>query len=220
MNMDVPPLAAIQWQYLAGSTPLEVVATCCAVLGVILIARQNILGWPLGIVWAGLSAYLAFVEWQLLSDAVVYLAYVPIQLYCWSVWLKKDQADDQPFVPTWLPRRTQALLSVAALLAVVAWAFGISEVAANVTWIPAPALLIRDSTTTVLNFFAQFLQARKRMENWVGWLIVNLLGIHIYWVKEAPVYALQYVFFLVLGLYGWFKWHQSIRAHHRSRHEK
>ncbi len=115
-------------------------------------------------------------------------------------------------MPAWLPRRTQILLAVAAALAVALWAFGISALAANVSWIPQPALLWRDSTTTVLNFFAQFLQARKRMENWIGWLIVNLLGIHIYWVKESPVYSIQYAFFLGLGIYGWMQWNKSIRA--------
>ena len=79
-------------------------------------------------------------------------------------------------------------------------------------WIPEPALLWRDSTTTVLNYFAQLLQARKRMENWVGWLIVNVLGIHIYWVKDSPIYSIQYAFFLGLGLYGWVQWNRSLRA--------
>jgi len=71
--------------------------------------------------------------------------------------------------------------------------------------------LWRDTTTTVLNYFAQFLQARKRMENWVGWLIVNLLGIHIYWVKDSPIYAVQYGFFLILGIYGWRQWRRTAK---------
>lgn len=210
MNIHLPLATGIEWHYLAGSTPLEVIATLCAICGVFLIARQNIIGWPLGIVWAALSAYLAFFEWHLVSDAILYVAYIPIQVYCWLVWVKRGSAqDEKPFVPTWLPRRVQIVLALAALLAIAAWATGISAAAERIAWIPAPALLIRDSTTTVLNFFAQFLQARKRMENWVGWVIVNLLGIHIYWVKDAPIYSIQYAFFLGLGLYGWFKWHQS-----------
>ncbi|NLG36137.1 MAG: nicotinamide mononucleotide transporter [Lentisphaerae bacterium] len=206
-------LAAIEWSYVLGSTPLEVTATVCSVLGVFLIARQNVWGWPLGIAWAGISAYLAFVQWQLVSDGILYATYIPIQMYCWAVWVRRGGAGvETPFVPTWLPRGTQAVLAAAAVAGVSVWAFGVSSLAERVAWIPAPALLVRDSATTVLNYFAQFLQARKRMENWVGWLIVNLLGIHIYWVKESPIYSVQYAFFLVLGLYGWWKWNQSIRA--------
>jgi nicotinamide mononucleotide transporter len=202
--------ASIQWLQLLGSTPLEIIATLSAVAGVFLIARQNILGWPLGILWAALSAWLAFVEWQLVSDGILYLAYIPIQAYCWIVWARRGAQEEAPFVPVWLPRKAQLVLVAAAGLSIAAWAFGISALAAQVSWIPEPALLWRDSATTVLNFFSQFLQARKRMENWVGWLIVNLLGIHIYWVKDSPVYSIQYAFFLGLGIYGWMQWRKSM----------
>ena len=66
--MDQNLFAAIEWLQLFGSTPLEIIATVSAILGVILIARQNILGWPLGILWATVSAWLAITEWQLVSD--------------------------------------------------------------------------------------------------------------------------------------------------------
>ncbi|MDX2479898.1 MAG: nicotinamide riboside transporter PnuC [Desulfuromusa sp.] len=203
-------LDTISWLQLFGTTPVEIIATLSAVIGVILIARQNILGWPLGILWAAISAWLAFTQWQLVSDGILYLAYIPIQLYCWFVWARSGGIQqEEPFIPVWLPRRKQLFLFIAALLGIAGWAFGISGLATQVSWIPEPSLLWRDSTTTVLNFFAQFLQARKRMENWVLWLVVNLLGIHIYWVKEAPIYSVQYAIFLVLGIYGWVKWHRS-----------
>lgn len=204
---------AIPWLQLFGTTPLEIIATLSAVIGVILIARQNILGWPLGILWAVISAWLAFTQWQLVSDGILYLAYIPIQIYCWAIWVRGGGVQqEEPFVPTWMPHPKQLFAAIAAVLAIAAWAFSISGLATQVSWIPEPTLLWRDSTTTVLNFFAQFLQARKRMENWVIWLIVNLLGIHIYWVKEAPVYSIQYAIFLGLGIYGWVQWHKSSQS--------
>lgn len=209
---DILPVATIEWRNLLGSTPLEITATLSAVLGVFLIARQNILGWPLGIVWAAISFYLAYFQWQLVSDAILYASYIPIQVYCWYVWATRSaRTDDQPFKPTWLSVKSQGILVLSAAAAVAAWAYGISALARKVEWIPEPSLLWRDSTTTVLNYFAQFLQARKHMENWVGWVIVNLLGIHIYWVKEAPIYSIQYAFFLGLGIYGWVQWQKYVR---------
>ncbi len=206
---------SIEWQFLLGGSPLEVVATLCAVAGVILIARQNILGWPLGIVWAAISAWLAFARWQLVSDGILYVSAIPMQIYCWWVWIRCAGAAEReavPFVPVWLPRQKQVLLVACVCVSILIWGFAISLVASRFSWFPPPTLLWRDSTTTVLNYYAQFLQARKRMENWIGWIIVNLLGIHIYWVREAPVYALQYAFFLGLGLYGWAQWHKHSKA--------
>lgn len=205
-------LETIPWFQVLGTTPIEIIATLSAVCGVVLIARQNILGWPLGIIWAVISAWLAFTQWQLISDGILYLSYIPIQLYCWFVWARAGGVQqEEPFIPGWLPHKKQLVVIIAALFGIAGWAFGISTLAAQVSWIPEPALLWRDSTTTVLNFFAQFLQARKRMENWAFWLIVNLLGIHIYWVKGAPIYSIQYAIFLVLGIYGWVQWRKSMR---------
>lgn len=211
-------MTTIPWTELLGSTPVEIIATVSAIAGVLLIARQNRLGWPLGILWATLSAWLAFTQWQLVSDGILYLAYIPIQIYCWVVWAKRGTQDNETFAPTWLPRRMQVVLASATILCIALWALSISSLSATVSWVPAPALLWRDSTTTVVNFFAQFLQAKKRMENWVGWLIVNLLGIHIYWVKESPVYAIQYAFFLGLGIYGWAQWNKSIALKNKDSH--
>ena len=205
---DTSLLQHIDWQLLIGNTPLAILATICAVAGVICIARQNILGWPLGLIWACISVYLAFFQWQLVSEAVMYASGIPIQIYCWVVWHRRGtRPDAKPFLPTWMPRHKQALLLLAIIASILLWGLGIARLAHHVSWIPTPALLWRDSTTTVLNYYAQFLQARKRMENWVGWIVVNLLSIHIYWISNAPEYAIQYAFFLVLGLYGWYQWH-------------
>lgn len=176
----------------------------------VLIARQNALGWPLGIIWALISACLAFFEWQLVSDAILYASYVPIQAYCWITW-HRAQAREEPFRPAWLARKSQARLVATAVAAVLLWGLGIMVLSRNLAWVPAPALLWRDAASTVLNYFAQFLQARKRMENWPGWILVNLLGIHIYWIQGSTVYAIQYGFFLALGIYGWWSWQRTIK---------
>ncbi len=213
MYDNLPDLHTIPWHAVLGTTPLEITATAAAVTGVVLIARQNILGWPIGLIWSFISAWLAFTEWNLVSDGILYASGIPIQIYCWRVWHRRgDSGDAHPFTPTWLSRRCQVWVAGATVLSVLLWGHGITALAAHVEWIPSPDLLWRDSTTTVLNYYAQFLQARKRMENWVGWIIVNLLGMHIYWVKGAPIYSLQYGFFLILGIYGWFQWHKYCKV--------
>jgi nicotinamide mononucleotide transporter len=194
-------------EFLAGQAP-EYLGTALAVVSVVLIARQNILGWPLGILWAIISAWLAFTRWQLVSDGILYVSYVPLQVYCWISWHRHGSAQEA-FRPTWLPRGRQMVLLFSAITAVVLWGLGVKYLSQHLSWMTAPALLWRDATTTVLSYFAQFLQAKKRMENWLGWVIVNVLGIHIYLLRGSPVYAAQYGFFLILGLFGWWSWHRT-----------
>lgn len=196
---------------LLGSTPWEITATLCAVAGVVLLARRNILGWPLGIVWAAISARLAWSEWNLISDAILYASYIPIQAACWVCWWRSHARSHATITPRpWMRRRAWPVLATAAATAIGAWAAAIHQLAHYADWIPEPDLLWRDSASTVLNYFAQFLQGARRMECWLCWLAVNLLGIHIYSVKGLPIYAIQYACFLVLGLYGWRCWNSSL----------
>lgn len=203
-------LAAIEWRAVLGTTPLEIIATLCSLGGVVLIARQQQLGWLLGIIWAVISAWLAWTEWQLVSDAILYASYVPIQIYCWLSWQRAER--QAAFRPAFLENRTRLILCISILLAIALWGLAVSKLSAAYAWIPAPALLWRDSASTVLNYFAQFLQAKKRMENWALWIVVNLLGIHIYWVKDVPIYSFQYAIFLCLGIYGFVAWQRSMRT--------
>jgi nicotinamide mononucleotide transporter len=203
-------LAAIEWRAVLGTTPLEIIATLCSLGGVILIARQQQIGWLLGIVWAVISAWLAWTEWHLVSDAILYASYVPIQIYCWLAWRGADR--QLSLRPSYLENRTRLILCVSILLAIALWGLAVSKLSLAYAWIPTPALLWRDSASTVLNYFAQFLQAKKRMENWVLWILVNMLGIHIYWVKGVPIYSIQYAFFLCLGIYGFVAWQRSTRT--------
>ena len=198
------------WEQLQSLPTEEIIATIAAVLSVILIARQNALGWPLGILWAAISAWLAYFRWQLISDAILYISYIPIQLYCWRSWKTSDQEKGK-IQPSWLTQTQQFQLVVAALLATLVWGLGVQYLSQQVAWIPKPSLLWTDAASTVLNYFAQFLQVRKRMDNWLGWLIVNLLGMYNYWMKGSEIYTAQYGFFLLLGLYGWWSWHQTMK---------
>ncbi|MFM2170976.1 MAG: nicotinamide mononucleotide transporter [Verrucomicrobiota bacterium] len=193
--------------FFAGQGP-EYIGTVLAVVSVILIARQHILGWPVGILWAMISAWLAFTRWHLVSDGILYVSYVPLQIYCWISWQTRGSKRED-FRPTWLTRRWQVILFLGAILAVVIWGNGVKFFSQQFSWTTPPALLWRDATTTVLSYFAQFLQARKRMENWFGWAVVNVLGIHIYLLQGSVIYAAQYGFFLILGLYGWWSWYRT-----------
>jgi nicotinamide mononucleotide transporter len=63
-----------------------------------------------------------------------------------------------------------------------------------------------DAFTTVMSFAAQLLMAHKRLESWVLWIVVDVIGIGLYWEKDVAFIALLYAVFLLLacrGLYDW-----------------
>ena len=63
-----------------------------------------------------------------------------------------------------------------------------------------------DSLTTVMSFVAMWLMARKHIESWIYWIIVDIIGIGLYYVKEAKFISLLYVLLLVLASRGLINW--------------
>ena len=67
-----------------------------------------------------------------------------------------------------------------------------------------------DSTTTVLSFVAMWMTARKYVENWPVWLVVNVIATGMYLVKGIEFYALLYAIYLGMAVMGWRAWRQTL----------
>ena len=67
-----------------------------------------------------------------------------------------------------------------------------------------------DSTTTVLSFAAMWMTARKYIENWIIWLVVDVLATGIYIFKGIWPYALLYGLYIPMAVWGWMTWWRSM----------
>ena len=65
-----------------------------------------------------------------------------------------------------------------------------------------------DALTTVMSFVAMWLMARKCIESWVYWIIVDVIGIGLYFARDVRFVALLYVFLLVLAIRGLLEWNR------------
>jgi nicotinamide mononucleotide transporter len=54
--------------------------------------------------------------------------------------------------------------------------------------------------------------ARKILENWLYWLVVDSLSAYLYWQRELYLYVGLFVLYLVLVVIGWFRWHADWRS--------
>jgi nicotinamide mononucleotide transporter len=73
------------------------------------------------------------------------------------------------------------------------------------------ALPYADATIVALSLVAQWLMARKKLESWIGWIAVDVLGIAVYSMKELYITAGLYGVFLVLASLGLLSWAKSLR---------
>lgn len=189
-------------------TTWEIIGTVLGVIGVALMIRQSVWGWPVGIVQVAVYGWVFFGA-KLYSDAILQVFFFVIQIYGWWHWAHGDE-------------RTQARLPVSRLSgrAILAWVavgllatLGWGELMGRTTDAALPRW---DAFILMFSLIAQWLQARKKVECWAGWMIVNVVAIGVYWVKELRLTAGLYAVFLVLAVAGHFSWKRSLPEPERS----
>lgn len=185
-------------------SPIEITATAFGAACVWLTVRQNTWCWPTGLVMVALYI-LIFYEAKLYADMGLQVVYVGLQLYGWWHWLRGGPREDDDLPVTGLsgPGRTAwAGIALAGTLVI-----GYS----TATWTDA-ALPYPDAFITALSLVAQWLMARKIWENWVGWILVDLVAIPVYASKALYLTAGLYTLFLILATAGLIAWRKDLLA--------
>jgi nicotinamide mononucleotide transporter len=123
---------------------------------------------------------------------------------------EKGEAPDVQFSP---PRRMLVAVLICAVLAVVAGAF----VSRLHLYLPAAfperaSYPYLDALTTVMSFTAMWLMVRKRVESWLYWIAVNVIGIGLYYAKAVGFVSLLYVVLLFLAVKGLVSWVRAARV--------
>ena len=182
---------------------LEWVAVAFGVASVWLTVRQNPWCWPLGIDNVGLFAVLFWRE-RLYADAGLQLVYVAVCAYGWWAWVRGGPGAG-PLRVSRVPRRASLALLVGGVL--LAAALGLTLKRAT-----DAALPFWDAGTTAFSLVAQWMQARKWLENWVLWLVVDVVYVGMYLTKGLPLTAGLYAAFVVLAVLGWREWTRAVRG--------
>lgn len=183
-------------------TAIEILATVLGLTNVYLIIRRNIWNYPFGLAMVVLYAKI-FYDYKLYSDALLQIYYVGIQLYGWWYWLRGRQPDGLITVARLADRHRALVLGI-----IVVGATGLGWVMASKTDASVPYW---DATTTVMSLMAQFLLSRRYLENWVLWIVVDVLSIGIYTYKELYLTAGLYTVFLGMASWGLVAWLRAER---------
>ncbi len=67
-----------------------------------------------------------------------------------------------------------------------------------------------DNALFVGSLAAMWLTARKKIENWIFWFVIDVVSVAVYWVQGLPLYALLYVIYLAMAVAGWLAWKRSM----------
>lgn len=176
-------------------TAVEGAAVVVTLVCVWLMAKENILGWPIGIVGCVLYIYI-FHAARLYSDVLLQLFFLVTQIYGWYAWGSGSGGE----------------LAITRLTPLAALAWGVLAVAGIAglgTFMKRrtrAALPYWDAVTTVLSVIAQIFLTRKIFESWILWVTVDFVAIGVYYARKLYMTCLLYAVLLVMaamGLLGW-----------------
>lgn len=189
---------------LAGTpvTWLELVATGLGLGMVACNIRAIHWGWPLAAL-SSLLYLLLFWHSALYGQALLQLVFIAVSLWGWQQWLRGRGTDGGTLSIGWMaPRqRAMAALACAALWPVLAWAL-LSYTDSAVPW--------GDAFPTALSLVAQMLLARKRVENWLLWLVVNVASVALFASQGLWPTVVLYAVFAALSVVGWRAWKAQV----------
>ena len=193
---------------------IEFVGTICYLASVWLIAQRNMLTWPIGIV--SVLLYMAlFYQIQLYSDAIEQIYYLGASVYGWWFWKKTREQTPQKEITVGYSslRITLIWISITLIISMITgYYMSRIHLILPVVFPEAASFPYLDALTTIMSFTAMWLLARKRVESWVYWIIVDIIGIGLYYVKDVKFVALLYVILLVLATKGFISWHRSLKT--------
>lgn len=169
---------------------------------VICLIRQKVWAWPLGVFYV-LVSITVLLEAKLYANLALHvLGFLPLNLYGWYVWIfGGEQKDDLP-----VTRSSVVLLCIlGGICALGGVVFGYLF---N-TYTDA-ALPYTDNVIFMMSFAAMYLTAHKKIENWLIWVVVNVLSVAIYINQGLWLYGLLYVAYFFLAILGFFEWRRSM----------
>jgi nicotinamide mononucleotide transporter len=185
------------------ANPFEIVGVLTGILGVWLTTRQKIWCWPVGIV--SVAAFIVvFFRAKLYAAMGLQVVYVGLLAYGWHAWLHGGEGQVALRVSR-VPRRLAFGLAVAA-----AAATGIAGY-----WLRArtdEAMPYLDGFTTSFSLVAQWMQARKYLENWLLWVVVDVVYVGMSLSQGLTLTAGLYAVYVGLAFLGFRDWRRSMAA--------
>lgn len=173
-----------------------------------LVARGSILNWPIGLVGGVLFGFL-FYQIQLYSDFLEQIYYLITGVMGWWMWSKaKKVMKDKELKIESLEKKSRFFYLGIIVIGTFIMTALIQKL--NIWWptiflLPASYPFL-DAFTTVVSFAAQWLMAKRKWESWVLWILVDVIGVWLYFVKGVVFVSGLYGVFLILAIRGLMNW--------------
>ncbi len=182
---------------------LEIISVVFSLLSVWYSKRENILVYPTGLIATGIYVYILLV-YSLLGDMLINAYYFAMSIIGWYLWTRK--VDDTHFIPitktTTKEKKWAALLFVGTLVFVFLIYYFTNRYDTWTAYI--------DTLTTAIFFVGMWLMAKKKLENWIYWIIGDIITVPLYWYKGLIFSSILFAVLTIIAIYGYKAWKKNL----------
>lgn len=187
---------------------VELIGTLFGLISVYLATRTNIWTWATGIV-NELFLFILFFQVQLYADMFLQVYFFIVTLYGWYYWKQKSNNNKITSLDPKSKLYWSTIIVVGSLLAGLFFS-NIHILLPNFFTIKA-AYPYADSLVMVLSIVATILLAKKKIETWYLWILIDVICVVLFFQKGILFLSIEYFIFLGLATYGYLNWRKNLK---------
>lgn len=208
---------------------IEAIGTLAGLLCIWLASQEKIINYLFGLINVSLFAVIFF-QIQLYASLLLQLFFFAANIYGWYAWSRQTSNNQAALQIRWLPRTKAMIWAAVCVVAIAFMTLFIDPVFAFLTRIAVSvmqglglnvvmpvlqpdAFPFWDSCMMVLSIVAMILMTRKYVENWLLWVVINVISVMIFARQGVYAMAVEYMILTLIALNGSWLWMKSAREH-------
>jgi nicotinamide mononucleotide transporter len=184
---------------------LELVAIFFGLWSVWCAKKDNIWVFPTGLISTFIYAYLLW-KWDLLGDSMINGYYFIMSIYGWYHWTRK-KGDIEEFPVSVITNKEKIIALIIFALTIIFVVIVYLYFGKFTTWYSYV-----DTFLTAIFFVGMWLMAKRKIENWIFWIIGDLISIPLYFAKGYTFTSFQYIVFTIIAVFGYLEWKKILNS--------
>ncbi|WP_185882172.1 nicotinamide riboside transporter PnuC [Blattabacterium cuenoti] len=206
INILLSPYHHSSWIHII----LEFTAVTFSIFSVLLAQKNNIWLYPIGIVSTIIYSYLTFVT-SLYGDFIINIYYTGMSGYGWYIWLSRNDSKNRKLSISFSDKKdylyTILWFLSTCIFSIMVYFFN-GKLQKPYDWM--------DVLTTGLFFSGMYQMAMKKVENWIFWIVGDLISVPIYFLKGLILTGCLFIFLALLAIEGYFIWNKKALNHNKT----
>ena len=182
---------------------LEIFAVCSAILYLILAANEDVRCWYAALFSSILYMYIMYTA-GLMMESFLQIFYICMAIYGWYIWSNKINVEQELKIRSWKIQYHFYTITIVTLLAIIT-GFLLEKYT-------QAALPFLDAFTTWGAIITTYMVAKKIIENWIYWFVIDSISIYLFISRELYLTSLLFFIYLIIIIFGYRSWMKKLNA--------